>query len=87
MATPDEIRLLLNMKDDDEKPLKEALLEQLAGREAPKGSEVRCEWCGHFYTKERATQIYCKTACKVEFHMYAKRFLRGVQTKIDRSLA
>jgi len=79
MATPEEIRVLLNLDKDDERPLKEALAEQLSSREAPRGTRVRCAWCGHEFVKVRATQQYCQTACKSEFHAYAKRYLRNVK--------
>jgi len=82
MPTPADIRLLLSLHKGNEpgdRSLKEYLIEQLAAREGEVGNIVRCEWCGETYRKSRRSQKFCKDECKNEFHVYARRFMRGIK--------
>ena len=68
--TPDELRKHYNLEDG---PLRDQL-----SRHLPQKPEGTCAWCGGPLKKVRAWQIFCKRACRSEFHN-AQRALKEMK--------
>ena len=58
--------------------------------EAAQETVARCAWCNSPFPVKRKWQRFCKTACRVNAHDYAKfeeRFRRALDSARDKTLA